>query len=156
MGLDMFLSRQIYVGTYDWQASRGQEQLVKNKKYEEILKVLGNPDVSEEGITIQIPIGYWRKANQIHNWFVQNVQDGEDECRPHTFYKDKLEELKKNCEAVLADHELANELLPTGAGFFFGSTDYNEYYFSDLKDTIEIIDRALASESDIFTYQSSW
>ena len=28
-------------------------------------------------------VGYWRKANQIHNWFVENVQDGEDDCCYH-------------------------------------------------------------------------
>lgn len=25
-------------------------------------------------------IGYWRKANHIHKWFVDCVQDGEDDC----------------------------------------------------------------------------
>ena len=27
--------------------------------------------------------GYWRKANQIHKWFVDNVQGGIDDCRPY-------------------------------------------------------------------------
>ncbi len=156
MGLDMYLSRQKYIGSIDWQASRGQDELVKNKQYLELIKVLGNPDVSDEGILVELPVGYWRKANHIHNWFVQNVQNGEDECKPHRLYKDKLEELKTVCNLVLDDPELADKLLPTASGFFFGGTDYDEYYFSDIKDTLEIIDRALASDSDVFTYQSSW
>ena len=34
-----------------------------------------------QGISISYPVGYWRKANAIHNWFVQNVQDNRDECQ---------------------------------------------------------------------------
>ena len=25
-------------------------------------------------------VGYWRKANAIHGWFVRNVQNGKDDC----------------------------------------------------------------------------
>ena len=49
-------------------------------------------------------------------------------------------------------------LLPTTSGFFFGSTNYDEMYMSDIRDTIEIIDRALElneSDWDIY-YRSSW
>jgi hypothetical protein len=31
--------------------------------------------------------------------------------------------------------------LPTAEGFFFGDTDYDEYYIQDLKDTIEIVEK---------------
>ena len=30
-----------------------------------------------------IEVGYWRKANQIHNWFVENIQNGIDDCDYH-------------------------------------------------------------------------
>lgn len=156
MGLDMFLSRQEYIGSIDWQASRGSDELVKNPKYIQLLDVLGDPDVTDDGILVRLPVGYWRKANHIHKWFVNNVQDGEDQCRPHEFMVDKLEELKTICQTVLDDPDTAEELLPTESGFFFGGTDYDEYYFSDIKDTIEIIDRCLKSGSDVFVYQSSW
>lgn len=43
-------------------------------------------------------VGYWRKANHIHNWFVENVQDGEDDCRYHgEVTKEDLEELLVSC-----------------------------------------------------------
>ena len=31
--------------------------------------------------TIFEEVAYWLKANHIHNWFVQNLQDGVDECQ---------------------------------------------------------------------------
>ena len=58
-------------------------------------------------------------------------------------------------EAVLAGRDVLT-LLPTGAGFFFGSTTYDEYYYGDLQETIEIIDRCLASKFNSFEYQASW
>ena len=95
---------------------------------------------------IKEEVGYWRKANQIHNWFIQNCADRDecgdpiDDCRPIEITVDKLEELLEACKKVLADHSLASLLLPTQSGFFFGSTDYDEYYFEDIKNTIEIIE----------------
>ena len=46
-------------------------------------------------------VGYWRKANQIHNWFVENVQDGEDDCRYHReVTEDDLQDLLSMCEKI--------------------------------------------------------
>lgn len=103
-------------------------------------------------------VGYWRKSNQIHNWFVDNVQGGEDECRPHLVSIDDLKKLRDLCNQVLQDPSKAPELLPTLSGFFFGGTEYDEWYFNDLKETINIIDKALGSvsEEDTFVYRSSW
>lgn len=48
-------------------------------------------------------VGYWRKANQIHNWFVENVQDGEDDCDYHNeVTKEDLEALLAICETIKA------------------------------------------------------
>jgi hypothetical protein len=48
------------------------------------------------------------------------------------------------CEKVLKNPELASELLPTQSGFFFGSTDYNEYYFKDVADVLkQLTEKAL-------------
>lgn len=44
---------------------------------------------------------------------------------------------------VLNDSSIAEELLPTQNGFFFGSTIYDEFYVEDLKNTIEQIDNIL-------------
>lgn len=105
-------------------------------------------------------IGYWRKANAIHKWFVENVQEGVDDCGFHReVTKEDLEELRDICHEVLCDPDLAEELLPTQGGFFFGSTQYDEWYILDLKNTIEICDLALATtdfDKQMIYYVSSW
>ena len=66
-----------------------------------------------------------------------------DDCRPVEITVDKLEKLLDDCKKVLADHSLASSLLPTQSGFFFGSTEYDEYYFGEIERTIEIIEPVL-------------
>jgi hypothetical protein len=57
------------------------------------------------------------------------------------------------------DPSVAKELLPSTDGFFFGGTDYDEYYVADVKSTIDIIKKVL-EETDFDTqmiyYISSW
>ena len=136
-------------------------------------------------------VGYWRKANQIHNWFVDHVQNGIDDCGYHNeVTKEMLEKLLATCMLVLnscemADGEINNgyefkdgtrvpittegkyivnpavaaELLPTASGFFFGSTDYDEYYVADIQNTIDIINTVLETtdfDTQMIYYASSW
>ena len=105
-------------------------------------------------------VGYWRKANAIHNWFVNNVQDGVDDCAFHDeVTKENLEELRDICHEVLCDPDMAEALLPTQGGFFFGSIVYDEWYIDDLKRTIDIIDKVLETtdfDKQMIYYVSSW
>ena len=105
-------------------------------------------------------VGYWRKANHIHNWFVENIQDAEDDCDYHReVTKEDLEELLDVCLQVLRCPNLASELLPTQRGFFFGSTDYDEYYMKDVENTVDIVRRALETtdfDREQLYYISSW
>lgn len=105
-----------------------------------------------------VEVGYWRKANQIHQWFVDNIQRGVDNCATYYVSKEDLEQLKTICEEVLKHPEKAEELLPTQEGFFFGTTDYDEWYFNDIQDTIEICKWCLEEKRgyDYFEYNSSW
>jgi hypothetical protein len=108
-------------------------------------------------ISIEMKVGQWRKANEIHQYFVDNCQGGEDDCRLSYVSRDKVTELLDLCKQVLADHSKAEELLPTQQGFFFGSTEYGEWYFSDLEDTVSILENCLSMGDDWeFYYQSSW
>lgn len=108
-------------------------------------------------------IGYWRKANHIHKWFVDKVQGGEDDCEYYKVTKDNLLSLKATCEKVLSlkgkDEEEIKKILPTESGFFFGSTTYDEYYFSGVEETIKIINDVLQTtdfEKELVVYRSSW
>lgn len=137
MGLDMYLDAEHYV----WSHQRDQEikgHKIKSAKAEAI---------------------YWSKANQIHSWFVKNVQDGQDDCGDYYVSREQLAKLRDTCKEVLADHSKAKELLPPQAGFFFGNTEYDEWYFKDLEYTVVEIDRVLEEfdEKDWdFRYSSSW
>jgi hypothetical protein len=158
MGLDMYLRASEYISRNNYNRETNEDLI--NPLFNEIVKHLELEDVIDNtgfaGISVDVPMGYWRKANQIHNWFVQNVQDGEDNCGSYYVTRENLEQLKATCVEVLEHKSLAEDLLPTGAGFFFGSTTYDEYYYGDLNDTIGIITRCLESKFDGFEYQSSW
>ena len=152
MGLDMFLNKRTYVKNWDFQKPEEKHEVIV-KKGGEVLDT-----IKPERITyIEEEIGYWRKANAIHNWFVKNVQGGVDECQRSYVSLEKLKELLEVVEKVLADNSLASTLLPTQSGFFFGPTHYDEWYFKDLEDTKVILEDALTSKpvSSIY-YQSSW
>lgn len=58
---------------------------------------------------------------------------------------------------VINDPQIAETVLPTAKGFFFGSTDYDQYYHQDLKETSEVLGELLAEEDGgDFEYHSSW
>lgn len=107
---------------------------------------------------------YWRKANQIHQWFVDNVQNGNDDCRSYEVSREQLRELYDLCLEALEKKD--ESLLPTSGGFFFGSTEIDDYYWQQIEHTLNSIDE-LFSRFNLedgpgdrriiyFTYQSSW
>lgn len=110
--------------------------------------------------TMKAQAAYWRKENQIHRWFVDNVQGGEDDCDDYYVSREQLATLVETCRQVLDDPDLAPTLLPTQSGFFFGSTDYDDYYFEGLRSTVDQVTKALAAFPDEgkwdFQYRSSW
>lgn len=60
---------------------------------------------------------------------------------------------------VITNPELAQELLPTKSGFFYGSTEYDEHYIEDLKETIDQIDRVLETtnfDEEEICYSAWW
>ena len=151
MGLDMYLNKKIYVQQWDFQKPEEKYQVIVTK----------GSKVAEEINPAQISyiieqVGYWRKANAIHAWFVANVQDGVDDCREAYVSREKLKELLAVINRVLENHALAQELLPTQSGFFFGPTKYVDYYFQDLEDTKGILTAALKDATGNFYYESSW
>jgi hypothetical protein len=153
MGLDMYLNASRYLSDFNETDKDKKEAMLKLFPELNVYLEKDRSPIKE----VSVEIGYWRKANAIHNWFVVNAQDGEDNCRKHYVDRNQLLELKGLCQKILADNSLAKELLPPTSGFFFGSTDINKSYFDDLEKTITVIDSALALPEDWeFEYQSSW
>ena len=152
MGLDSYLYKKNYVRQGEWVKPEFRTE-VEVKTGGEIDK-----NIKPERIRYIVEeVAYWRKANQIHNWFVQNVQGGIDNCQNSYVSRDNLEELLDVCSKVIADNSLAETLLPTGSGFFFGSTEYDEWYYKDVSNTIEYLTEILKEEdADEFEYYASW
>lgn len=153
MGLDMYLEADAYIGgNYEHRKVEGSAELTIDGK------PLSIPASQISNITI--PVGYWRKANHIHAWFVDTVQNGMDECQRSYVSFETLELLRDQCREVLADRKKAEEMLPVKEGFFFGTYEYDDYYFQDLEETIRIIDECEQLQKDIpivdFHYQASW
>ena len=99
---------------------------------------------------------YWRKSNQIHRWFVEQVQEGEDNCQEHWVSREKLTELRDIILAILASRNPSK--LPPLEGFFFGSTEVDEWYWGDLETTAKELTKVLEEFPDgwDFYYHSSW
>lgn len=184
MGLDMYLYKKHYVKNWDHMTPDERHTvLVKKGEKETTIKPERISEITEE-------VAYWRKANQIHKWFVDNVQDGDDECQEAYVTRTKLKELREVCKKVLestplidgkvkngwqmnefgswtpiiengkvmVSTEVAQQLLPPQSGFFFGGTDFDQYYYEDVKYTLEKLDEILAEPEDgaSFYYESSW
>jgi len=99
---------------------------------------------------------YWRKANAIHAYIV-NTHAENDDCIPIELDRASIKELRDRCTDVLSDRSLAEELLPTREGFFFGDLNYNEYYFEELERTEKELTELLLDKTwDYLEYQASW
>jgi len=144
MGLDMFLKARRYLRYDDDRRNSLREEF----------KVPDGWETTE----ISFEVGYWRKANAIHKWFVDNIQSGNDNCGEYYLSKVDLESLRDLCLQVKAEPDKAQDLLPAQSGFFFGSTEYDEGYFHDIDQTIAIVDSVLNCEDTGFDYfySSSW
>lgn len=157
MGLDMYLYADKYVSGYDFYGPDAKA------KFNAVLEAAGLQGVSTDdspSATVSVTVAYWRKANAIHNWFVQNVQGGKDECQKSYVSREQIQTLIDTCKKVLEDPQtLANEYLPPVSGFFFGGTEVDDWYVQGLQSTVENLTKVLASipEGEVdFYYQSSW
>ena len=162
-------------------------------------------------------VGRWRKANQIHYWFVKNLYTNKN----GGYYMVKKEHLEKlldtcikvleSCELVdgkkivgkyvkyvngeeiaivvnegidsklninkyhilkgfeynplemdckvIKDYKYAEENLPTLKGLMYGRTDYTIEYYSDIVDTISMLEKLLSEinfESNFIYYHYSF
>lgn len=160
MGLDMYLTANKRISTNEWSHTLKASQ--PNHQFDTIVSDLGlalfvETDDSYRSLSISVPVAYWRKANHIHNWFVHEVQDGDDNCGEYFVSNDKLAELRDLCANVLSQHD--SSLLPLTGGSFFGSQEVGEWYWLSTQYTFErLCDllRLAENEPVDFRYSSSW
>ena len=151
MGLDQYLYAKKYTS----------ENFNNGGQFEKLKDALGTDveylDKQTPSVSIEMKVAQWRKANEIHQWFVDNCQDSTDDCRLAYVGREKLEELLDLCKQVTADNSKAQDLLPTQAGFFFGSTEYDVWYFRVLEETVGTLEKCLTLDDEWeFYYSSSW
>jgi hypothetical protein len=180
MGLDMYLYKKTYV--QNW------EHTPDERKHVITVKMGGKKrkDIKPERISeITESVGYWRKFNALHNWFVQKLADGVDDCKELYVDRNAMKELLETLEKVKSvldnspkkkiqvhtgwdngkktyeegeayDTDEVEELLPTAEGFFFGGTDYDEWYYNNVSETIKTFKELLEEEGGDYYYQASW
>jgi hypothetical protein len=181
MGLDMYLTKNTYVKNW--------EHTPDNLKHKITIKKGGKvvKDINPNKISHIIEeVAYWRKFNALHNWFVQNCNDGVDDCKlvhidieKISLLVDNLKEVKASLDSspkviakvqngwvngddIYADVEVfektdvADDLFPTASGFFFGGVEYDNYYYNSLVETLEIFEGILAEKGGDYYYQASW
>lgn len=164
MGLDQYLSARNYISGVNYgRKDDGEYFSEPNPEFDKIIEAQGltRSDLRESNpsIYLEVSVGYWRKVNAVHQWFVDNCGEGDDNCRPYYVSREQLIELRDLCQQVIDNPEDAEELLPTQGGFFFGSTDFDDYYIADVKDTIEQLDNVLNNKKFDgwdFQYVASW
>ena len=162
MGLDMYLYADKYVSAWDHAGDK------EKKAYKAIAKAAGLGGIRCDGsphLNVRICVGYWRKCNAIHAWFVRNCAKGVDDCKPMYVDREKLTELRELCKTAFCHVEVgaiaeAQATLPPQSGFFFGDTEVNEYYQDEMKYTANLIDEVLDTKDGLdgvsFYYQASW
>lgn len=134
-----------------------------NYKIEDYLK---NPDLEDVIERLKSDIHYYyvgedvyfRKVNFIYGFFSEEINPDTESC---IVSKSRIEDLIDACKRVFqnkGDVGYAEEHLPTQAGFFFGSTEYNDWYWEDVEDCYkkmtEVLDQM--DEGDVFLWEFSW
>jgi hypothetical protein len=143
MGLDMYLNAKRFL----WHT----EDDIGAKIAEAFPELAGKP--AKE---VVVEAMYWRKANSIHKWFVDNVQQGVDNCANYYVSREDLETLRQLILEALDKKDAS--LLPPTSGFFFGSGKVDQNYWEDLRTTEEGLGKCLNDfpQGWDFEYHSSW
>jgi len=182
MGLDMTMYKKTYVQNWEHQKPEQKHTIIVKLggNVREDIK-------PERIAYITEVVAYWRKFNALHNWIVDNCAEGRDECQEIYISQNDMENLLnalKEAKNVLDRASMKKatiqtgwdtngdtftdidvydcedeikEILPPASGFFFGSTQIDEYYKSEVERTIEIIDTLLREDTEgDFFYQASW
>lgn len=201
MGLDQTLTAKRYIGgNYEHRGITGTISIDENlSRYDHDKGRWVNDPANKKSIvntsdmssiaSIEFHLIQWRKANAIHRWFVENVQDNVDDCGSYYVSRDQLEELLRLCKEaivsldaskkeskeyvtgwnregditstkeVFVDVDHVESILPTTEGFFFGSSDYDDWYKHDLEYTVRLLTEAFNNpqyDNCSFEYNSSW
>ena len=165
MGLDMYLSKRSYVKNWSFMDKTERHSITVKKGGKKRVGI----DPKRVSYIIE-EVGYWRKFNALHGWFVRELADGVDNCqeiyvstedfkRLHEVLLKVQKTLNKarKVEKVLKDwndkeytvsaYECGDELADLGfvptEGFFFGGQEIDDYFKNDVDETVDVIGKIL-------------
>lgn len=153
IGMMSYNKIEVYEDTPEYRGNKyeiSSDEIDEKYTIEKQFRALIAPDEDQ--------VMYWRKANQIRKWFVDNTDLNEDDnCMYVDVSKEQLEELIETCKQVLANNNKARSLLPTdNIGCFFGSDHYDEWYFNELENTVNdlqtVIDETDWENENVYYY----
>lgn len=172
MGLDMYLEKRTYIWSKDRKSSNVRIRGVRGERVSEVTESVmvwrkanhihkwfvdnvqaGKDDcdehyVSRESLEELLNVcEQVLKASKLVKGKVKVSESLGDDGKWHKNYEDGM---------VIKDAKVAKKLLPTSSGFFFGGTEYGEYYYNDVKNTRDSIKKLLEEEGGDFYYSSSW
>lgn len=153
MGLDMYLHKKHYVMNWDWMSDREKHTISVKQGGKKVNKI----NTERVDYIVEL-VMEWRKFNALHKWFVDNVQDGVDDCRESYVDVDDLKMLLETLTYVLENKDTATELLPPTNGFYFGTDVMDKWYWNNIESTIIQLKNILEEDNSgaHFYYRSCW
>lgn len=144
MGLDMYFYKKTYVKNWDHNHGTKNEVSVK-------LNGEPHPGVDPSKVSyIQEEVGYWRKANQIHQWFVDNCQDGVDECQESYVDLEKVKELLQICKEIRDNCPLVKGKVENGYSYGENGEKISNMVDGEVMTNPEFAEDRLPTQSGFF------
>lgn len=123
-------------------------------------------------------LAHFVKANQVFNWFIKNVMNGNIDNEYYEVTENHLKSLLDVCNKVKegfnfigtddyygdqydVDVEIASNLLPTmeERGYFFGTGNYGRVYVKQVNEVIDVVKNILETtdfEKETVYFNATW
>jgi hypothetical protein len=105
----MYAHRRHYVKQWEHQKPEDRHSVIVRRGDKPVAGIR-----AERISGVEEEVMYWRKANHIHGWFVENVQDGIDNCGMYYVSSEKLQELVDACNKVIDASKLVDGMVHAG------------------------------------------
>lgn len=155
MGLDMYLNKCYFIGpTYEVvndELEKKYKQPIKIENDTKKILEINSSRISE----IKEEVGYWRGAYSINKWFEDNTEESNDEGIEFRVSIDELKKLLSDCKKVMElDYNSAQEIIPHHTRYFFTTEESRDkYYFNEIKNTIDIIEKIDFSSPEDYEFK---
>ena len=150
MGLDMYLEAKLHLPPYSEELAPVRQAIGQAIGYTPPTEKPDNDATLMEITGVTVRVGYWRKFDPLHQWFVSNVLESYDDCRSAYVSPEALAELEEQLDQVSDDPESASE--------HFVSEDDEPMSEGDVDYTLRIVVQAkkLQERGWDITYRASW